>query len=330
MRIWQNIMVTFLLSIVVMSCGPAHKVATKTDMDIKSMLKHYLEDVRYGPYERNILDIWLIKSKKPTPLILYIHGGGFQKGDKSSINLNELKAYLESGFSVAAINYRLTNTDPAPAAYLDCARALQFLRHNSKKWNFDPKLIASTGGSAGAGISLWLGFHDDLADPDSDDPVARQSTRLTCMAVYNGQSSYDPRFAEKIGIPRPNFESHDFFLPFYDITTEEIDSPLAYQRYEEAAPITYVSKDDPPVLLDYGFPNEEVDGNTSLSHIVHHPKLGIALKKQLDELGIECIVQYLDKTGKQMVRHGAGLNEQPVNKVDFIRKHFEIAKRQDK
>jgi hypothetical protein len=67
-----------------------------------------------------------------------------------------------------------------------------------------------------------------------------------------------------------------------------------------------------------------------LSNIVHHPKFGIALKKQLDELGIECIVQYPGKTGEQVVRHGALLNEQPVNKVDFIRKHFEIAKRQDK
>jgi len=44
----------------------------------------------------------------------------------------------------------------------DCARAIQFLRSKAARWNIDPKRIAATGGSAGAGISLWLGFHDDL------------------------------------------------------------------------------------------------------------------------------------------------------------------------
>jgi hypothetical protein len=289
-------------------------------------VKH-LQDVRYGPHERNVLDLWLVESDRPAPLVLFIHGGGFQGGDKSKFPENERNAYLEAGFSVAAVNYRLTNTAPAPAAYLDCARALQFLRYNAKKWNIDPKLVASTGGSAGAGTSMWLAFHDDLADPDSDDPVARQSTRLTCVAVSNGQSSYDPRFAEKIGIPRPNFERHTFFLPFYNIKTEEIDSPLAYRRYEEAAPITYLSADDPPALLDYGFTNDKVDENTSLNHIVHHPKFGIALKEQMDPLGIECIVQYLDKEKGRRIKHGGSPDEKPVRAVDFIRKNFEKAKR---
>jgi len=89
---------------------------------------------------------------------------------------------------------------------------------------------------------MWLAFHDDLADPKSDDPVARQSTRLTCIAVLNGQSSYDPRFAEKIGIPRPNFERHPFFEPFYAIKASEADTPEAYRRYDVAAPITYLTK----------------------------------------------------------------------------------------
>jgi acetyl esterase len=112
------------------------------------------------------------------------------------------------------LNYRLTDTAPAPAAYLDCARALQFLRHNASKWNVNPKLVASTGSSVGAGMAMWLAFHDDLADANSDDPIARQSRRLACIAVRNGRLSYDPRFAEKIGIPRPNFERHPFFEPF--------------------------------------------------------------------------------------------------------------------
>ena len=122
--------------------------------------------------------------------------------------------------------------------------------------------------------------------------MARQSTRLSSIAVHDGQSSYDPRFAEMIGIPRPNFERHPFFFPFYGITADEIDTPKAYKLYDQAAPITYLTADDPPALLNYTFPNDVVTEKTPLSLIVHHPRFGIALKERMDKLGIECIVQY--------------------------------------
>ena len=125
-----------------------------------------------------------LPSDQPTPIVLYIHGGGFRGGDKSRLKQRDLKSFLEAGYSVASVNYRLTDQAPAPAAYLDCGRAIQFLRHHADKWNLDPTRVASTGGSAGAGTSLWLAFHDDLADPDSDDPVSRQSTRLTCVGRH--------------------------------------------------------------------------------------------------------------------------------------------------
>jgi acetyl esterase/lipase len=281
-------------------------------------------NVAYGPHERQRIDLYLAESKSPTPLVLYIHGGGFQAGDKSSVGVNEIRAFQREGWSVAAINYRFTNVLPAPGQYLDCTRALQFLRYHAEKYNLDPKRVASTGGSAGAGTSLWLAFHDDLADPQSDDPIARQSTRLTCTVVANGQSSYDPRFAEKAGIPRPNFERHRFFEPFYAIKVADADTPKAYKRYEEAAPITYLTKDDPPALLNYSFPNADVTNTSNLDLVVHHPRLGIALKEQMDKLSIECIVQYRPADGSGIQRHGGG---EPVKTVDFIKRHFAAAKR---
>ncbi len=274
-----------------------------------------LADVKYGPHERNVLDFWKARSEQPAPLVLYIHGGGFRGGDKKSLAAARIKEYRDSGFAVAAINYRLTNVAPAPAQYLDCGRALQFVRSKAKEWNLDPGLVASTGGSAGAGTSMWLAFHDDLADPKSDDPVARQSTRLTCVAVDNGQSSYDPRFAEKIGLPRPNFERHEFFLPFYAIKTEEIDTPKAYARYEECAPITYLTKDDPPAHLSYSFADEKCDATSNLGLVVHHPRFGIALKERMDALGIDCVVQY-----KGQPEGGR------VSPLAFIKKHFDRAR----
>jgi acetyl esterase len=285
-------------------------------------LKPTHADVSYGPHERNKIDLYLVDSKTPAPLVLYIHGGGFQGGDKRSVGSATVAGYNAQGWSVAAINYRFTNVVPAPGQYLDCGRALQFIRANAAKYNINPKLIASTGGSAGAGTSMWLAFHDELADPKSDDPIARESTRLTCIAVSNGQSSYDPRFAEKAGLPRPNFERHGFFEPFYDIKRSDADTPEAYKRYEAAAPITYLTKDDPPALLNYSYKNQDVTNTSDLGLVVHHPKLGIALKEQMDKLGIECIVQYRTGDDGRQIRHGGGESMSPGA---FIKKHFEAA-----
>jgi acetyl esterase/lipase len=145
-------------------------------------------DVKYGPYARNVMDVWLAKSDKPIPVLVSIHGGGFQGGNKS-VSADLLSECLKSGISVVAITYRLSGEAKAPAQFLDAARAVQFIRLKAKQWNLDASRIAATGGSAGAGISLWLGFHNDLAAPKNADPVLRQSTRLCCMTVYNGQTS---------------------------------------------------------------------------------------------------------------------------------------------
>ena len=68
-----------------------------------------VQNASYGPHERNVLDLWKARSAEPAPLVLFIHGGGFRQGDKKGLNPNSLKAYLDAGFSVAAINYRLTD-----------------------------------------------------------------------------------------------------------------------------------------------------------------------------------------------------------------------------
>jgi acetyl esterase/lipase len=155
-------------------------------------------DVRYGPHERNVLDVWLAKSPTPTPLVVYYHGGGFRAGDKRTLNVELLEKLRSGGISVAAANYRLSNAAPYPAQMQDSARALQFLRLHAKRYNVDPTRIAAFGGSAGAGISQWLAYHNDLADRANSDPVLRQSTRLAAVAPFNAQSSYDPRFIKKL------------------------------------------------------------------------------------------------------------------------------------
>ena len=103
-------------------------------------------------------------------------------------------------FRWPSLNYRFIDQameqkvePPVKACVHDAARALQTIRSKAKEWNIDPKRVGATGGSAGACTSLWLALHDDLADPKSSDPIARQSTRLTCAAVSGAQTSLDPK-----------------------------------------------------------------------------------------------------------------------------------------
>jgi acetyl esterase len=251
-----------------------------------------VKDAKYGPHERNVLDLWKARSEKPTPLLIYIHGGGFRAGDKSSLSPALLTLCREAGISVAAMNYRFSQHAPFPAPMHDGARAVQFLRSKAKEWNLDPARVAATGGSAGAGISLWLAFHDDLADPMADDPVARQSTRLACAAVQGAQASYDPRWIKKTIGGRAH--EHPALMPFYGLKADELDSPKAHKLYEEASPINYVSKDDPPVFLFYSEPKGPLPADAKPGQGIHHPKFGEALKEKLDPLKVECVLRHRD------------------------------------
>src|SRR6185369_8985296 len=150
-------------------------------------------------HERQKFDFWKAKSDKPTPVVLLIHGGGWMNGDKTGYGASMIDPFLKEGISVAAVNYRFILQameqkvePPVKACLLDAARALQTIRSKANEWNVDPKRVGATGGSAGACTSLWLSLHNDIADPTSSDPVARESSRLTCAAVSGAQTSLDP------------------------------------------------------------------------------------------------------------------------------------------
>ena len=245
-------------------------------------------NVTYGPHSRNVFDLWLAKSDRPTPLVMYYHGGGFRGGDKRTIHPRMLKSLLDGGVSVAGANYRLTGTAPFPAQMHDCARALQFIRHHAAKYNIDPKRVGAMGGSAGAGISQWLAFHDDLADAKSTDPVARQSTRISAAVVNGAQSSYDPRFIMKL-FNTTKVESA--LIPLYGMKgPEDVKNPKFHALFEEASPINHASAGDAPVMLYYPQANTPLPPDSDGRLHIHHPKFGIVLKKKLDALGIECVL----------------------------------------
>lgn len=242
-----------------------------------------LVNVKYGTYERNVFDLWKAKSERPTPLVIFIHGGGFRNGSKDQVGAAFIQKCLEAGISVASINYRLTDTAPYPAAMQDGARAVQYLRYKATELNLDPKRFAAIGGSAGAGISLWLAFHDDLADKKAKDPVLRLSTRLSGAIGIAAQSSYDPRWIKKnIG---GRAHEHEALQYFFDVKPEDILSDKAAKLYEDASPINHLSKGDPPIRLTYNGldePSDKVGGG------IHSQKFGVTLKAEMNKLGILC------------------------------------------
>lgn len=245
-------------------------------------------NVAYGEHERNVFDLWQAKSGRPAPLVIYYHGGGFRGGDKRSISVQLLKQLLDGGVSVATANYRLSATAPFPAQMHDAARALQFIRHHAARYNLDPKRVGATGGSAGAGISLWLAFHDDLIDPASPDPVRRQSTRISAAVVYAAQSSYDPRLIKKMF---NTDEVHPALVGLFGMKSPaDVADPKFHPLFEEASAINHATRGDAPVLLFYPQPNEPLPPNSSGEQHIHHPKFGFLLKEKLDQLGVQCVL----------------------------------------
>lgn len=247
-----------------------------------------MADIAYGPHERNVFDLWQAKSGGPAPLVIYYHGGGFRGGDKRSLSPRLLELLLKGGVSVAAANYRLSDAAPYPAQMHDAARALQFIRHNAAKYNIDPARVGATGGSAGAGISLWLAFHDDLKEPASPDPVRRQSTRISTAVVYAAQSTYDPRTIKKLF---NTDQVHPALIPFFGMSSaSDVDDPRFHPLFVDSASINHATRGDPPVLLFYPQANEPLPPNSTGEEHIHHPKLGFLLKEKLEQLGVECVV----------------------------------------
>jgi len=266
-------------------------------------------NVPYGTHERQVLDFYKADSPKPTPLLFFIHGGGWVAGDKSGVG--ELEACLKAGISVVSINYRYSwqaqlagVMPPVQWPLEDAARALQFVRSRAQEWNIDKERIGASGGSAGACSSLYLAFHDDMADPKSSDPIARESTRLWCAAVSGAQTSLDPKQLKE-WTPNSRYGGHAFgFMDPNERKTRDTRFAEFLEKRESVlkwikmySPYELVTKDDPPVYLFYGsapaIGQEQKDPT-------HTSNYGVKLQEHCREIGTECELVY---PGAQDVKH---------------------------
>lgn len=253
-----------------------------------------LSGISYGEHERQILDFWKAESNTPAPLVFVIHGGGWTGGEKERIHrFVNVKQLLDEGISVVAINYRLMKhiegtgiMPPVKVPMYDAARALQFVRSKAKEWEIDKQRIGAAGGSAGACTSLWLAYHDDLANPDSPDLDEQESTRLWCAAVMGPQTTLDPQ-QMKEWTPNSKYGGHAFGKSGFEQFLAERESILPW--IAEYSPYELVTSDDPPVYLHYNSP-------PALGQIqkdpTHTANFGVKLKERCESAGIGCEVQY--------------------------------------
>lgn len=250
-----------------------------------------LANVPYGPDPQQVLDVYQAKSPTPAPFVFFIHGGGWMTGDKA--NPDFLAQALEKGISVVSINYRLIKDKPADgspavkACLDDCACALQFTRSKAAEWKLDKTRVAAVGGSAGGFNSLWLAFHDDMAKPESTDPVARESTRVTCALTFVPQTTLDPKQAIE-WIPGNTYGHHAFLLPSYQEFLKQRDALMPY--IHEYSPYYLATPDDPPVYLFYD--SVPALGKDNFKDLVHSSNWGAGLVPQLQKAGIKYEFNY--------------------------------------
>ncbi len=290
-------------------------ILSNTDLILQAQEPVNLEGIRanyvnekYGTHSKNIFDMWLAESNKPTPLVMYIHGGGFIGGDKSKYyDSEDLVRFLKAGVSVATINYRFMTDAPfgIKASMNDSKRCLQFIRYHAEKYNIDKERIACSGGSAGAGTALWLAFSDDMADPQNEDPVLRESTRLTCAGAFATQSTYDIfQWKDIIGIPVAETpEQLQAIAIAFGLNKTGIDLSAQKQIREELDFLNKMNKNDAPVFVynkhAAGIPTNQDDLN-------HHPLHAKAIKDKAEEVGLEAVVYapeigVVDPSGKDLV-----------------------------
>lgn len=264
-----------------------------------------LVDVPYGPHYRQTLDLWQPKGGEAAPVVFYIHGGGWAAEDKSNVYQHlDIPRLLHAGIAVAAINYRFILDaegaqifPPVEAPLGDAKRALQFLRSKAKDWHLNPACIAASGVSAGGCSSLWLAMRDDMADLKSNDPIARQSTKVCAVAAKAPQATLDPKVMLE-WMPNIKYGGQAFGFQKAGMSRDEAFAPYlaAYDELrpsiKQYSPLDHASADDPPVFLTFAKPDKapvkgapEMDPN-------HSVLFGFMLKEKLQPLGVSVELSY--------------------------------------
>ncbi|HLX65048.1 MAG TPA: alpha/beta hydrolase [Planctomycetota bacterium] len=262
-------------------------------------------DVPYIPNGDNSqkLDIFMPEKPgdKPLPLLVWIHGGGWQGGSK---NGPPALSYTTDGYVTASVEYRFSQKAVFPAQIQDCQAALRFLRANAAKYHIDPDHVGVWGASAGGHLVALLGTSGGKnAFPKiggNDD----QSDRVQAVCDWFGPADFTTVMSQAAEDKNAKniFKFNSPSDPYSLLIGVPLNSDKA--KTEAVSPVHFVSKDNPPFLIVHGT-------HDTLVPFAQSEELLAALKKE----GVEALLQPMPNSG-----HGGGAFSKPA--VSRLIKNF--------
>ena len=207
---------------------------------------HDLAYVTNG-HERQKLDLYLPDAGQNLPLLIWVHGGAFRMGSKEGKEFDPVPLeYVEQGYAVASLNYRLSQHAIFPAQIQDCKAAVRWLRAHAATYRLDPNRFGAWGPSAGGHLVSMLGTAGHVAEFEVGEH-GDVSSRVQCVVDYFGPTDFLQMDAQRL----PDGMVHD--------TPDSPESQLVGGPIQEnkektarANPVTYVTKDAPPFLVVHG------------------------------------------------------------------------------
>ncbi|MEZ6143412.1 MAG: alpha/beta hydrolase [Zavarzinella sp.] len=230
-------------------------------------------NVAYGTHlERNVLDLYVPKSASKPPLLIWVHGGGWQGGSKNGNN--PLIPFLSEGYAVCSINYRLSQHAIFPAQIQDCKQAIRFLRKNAEKYEINAAKIVVAGASAGGHLVALLGTSGDVKELAEEKADLQISDRVQGVIDFFGPT--DLTLMNQHATVKGPIDHDSPNAPEARLIGGAI--PENKEKAAKANPLTYVSKDDPPFLIFHGTQDNLVGWKQS--EILHEAlqKAGVASK----------------------------------------------------
>jgi acetyl esterase/lipase len=201
-----------------------------------------------------MLDLYTPSAPRSTslPLVVFIHGGGWEGADKNEFVGMLLPLVASGDFAGASINYRLTNEGPHPLQIHDAKGAIRWLRAHAGKYGIDPARVGVFGVSAGGHLASLVGTSGGIAELEGDvGGNADRSSRVSCVGSLFAPSSF-VSFGEQKSLVDPYDPASIVGKLLGGGLRERMDVAKA------ASPVTWISDGDPPFLHIHGAADDVV------------------------------------------------------------------------
>ena len=270
-------------------------------------------DVPYAnesPSEK--MDIYVPNTTGPHPVVIWIHGGRYLVGDKNNINQNFTEEALKRGYAVVSINYRLATEAKYPAQIYDVKVAIRFLRTNSKTYNLNPDKFAISGSSAGGGLAALAGTSANVPELQNDSlGYGNASNRVQAVVDLKGPINFSTFMSQLLDMNK----THDIGQS-YDESKTMLDKlfgsdNLTSNQQIISNPVSYLSPDDPPFLIEHGTADttvpqqQSIDFANELQKVLGKDKVTLILAPGVDhsysfgsQNDVNIIMNFLDKNLK--------------------------------